>query len=217
MDSTATDTSSLTPKYCAHPNCGKLLTQHKNEALSKFKRRAHCDEVCSKSNPNLRKRQSEEYAKAREEEGRECEICGGTFYRTVHQSRNTFNDKLTCSNKCAYKLRMRNKRAEAEAQPKICANPNCGKPFTRHVGQESESNFKARQTCSRKCGGALRTSRKQPRTANPKPKPKDTTSVPKLAPIKPAREIPPAPPSEGEVIVVWRPESWGGPYKRRVS
>lgn len=185
---------------------------HEGEAPSKFKRRRHCNSECSKTNPLRHVERSEEIEKNRLQEKKTCSICSGRFTRHKHESRPAFEKRPTCSRTCAGKKRSQDNLEENLKHPRVCENKECGKTFYRHGGVESWEKFKARKTCSEDCGHANRRKDgwKEKKTVTLR------DGVGKLPPITPlARHIPEAP--QLTEVEVWRPESWGGPYKRKVS
>lgn len=211
-EETNVDTLPSTEKHCAHPDCGKLLQQRPDEHPSKYKRRRHCNEKCSKSNRVVHKRQSDRATEARLKETRKCEQCEAKFHRGVGESRSVFLKRPTCSKACGA-LRRRAQTQEKILQDfKICENPDCKKKFYRRHRTETNVKFKKRKTCGQECGQVVRLAGHGWTKKERRPKPE----VRKLPPVTPlAREIPDAP--KPEITTIWRPESWGGPRQIKVS
>lgn len=220
MDTTLEDTSSPTGRLCKHPNCQKPLIKNEGESQSRYEVRKYCNAACFKTDPDLRKAQRDTFTAIRESECKNCEICKKSFHRNKNEARAIFNDRPTCSRPCAAKKRSLEFEAEILNHPKTCTNTDCGKTFYRRLKTETKEKFNQRETCSISCNNAKRRQNskhdweKKTRRSSFSTKKEETIST--LPPSEPlAREIPDAP--TVDTVVVWRPESWGGSYMRRVS
>lgn len=203
--------SSSTTRVCWHPDCKKPLVRRKDERKNSFERRRHCDYSCAQSNPLRRKKQAEEYARTRDEEKKNCGFCSSSFTRRRGEARADFLHRLTCSRKCADDKRKAERREQIAKEKKICKV--CKGEFTRDVDRkhiESPASFKQRETCGPSC----RTSKKK--EEHPWEKKGSGGGKPSLPPVSECpTPIPEAP--KPKMVEVWRPASWGGPFKRKVS
>jgi len=215
MDTTIEDISTPTLRLCWKPTCQKPLVRRKGEAQSSFEKRKHCDMSCSKTNPLIRQPQKEEFARQRESETKNCEVCGKEFCRGKNESRSVFVNRVTCSHLCSGAKRSRDFQMEIDKYPKICANVECKKTFYRRIRGESKVRFAKREACCQKCEAA----RRQANSKHPwkkKPRRPPAAPAPTLPPVGACpTDIPEAP--KPTVVKVWRPESWGGSYLREVS
>lgn len=225
MDTTTEDTSSPTVRLCKHPQCQKPLFRRKGEAASSFKKRSHCNSTCFKTNPNLRKAQSDAFAAIREAHRKDCVICEKTFHRNKNESITVFDERPTCSRQCAAEKRSREFKEEVLKHPKTCANEECGKLFYRRLRSETKEKFAIRETCSIQCNNAKRKQKNAHKWQNKPRRPSSSSSSRKKAAtvstLPPTSDcpvdIPDAPKVKSDTVVVWRPESWGGPIVRKVS
>ena len=219
MDSTTLDISPVGDRYCRKPTCKKLLTIRPEEQPSKFVRRVHCDEECSKTNPDLHKAQSERFAKERAGVPKKCTVCDKKFYRRNGESRTTFNNRPTCGRKCGDALKVNRKQEEIDAKTKICEYSECKKPFKRHKNGkniESRVRFASRKTCSVACNSAKRAAeakRKRTTSGGSRKKKPVERLLPPSEPMK--FQIPDAPPPPPAPI--WRPANIGRDIRPRVS
>jgi len=204
-------------KYCKKAACRKPLSRRKGEARNRFIKRVYCDGVCLKTDPDLRKAQSDKYTQAREAETRTCKICSGSFHRGKGESRSVFSTRPTCSKQCAGKKNSQMVKEKILSRPKTCQNADCGKTFYRRAKSETWNKFEKRKTCSEPCAHALRRSLSKHSWQK---KSRRSTSEPerKLPPVSPTSiDIPDAPVPQPRVVEVWRPASWGGSYMKEVS
>ena len=197
------------------------MTPRPGEVLSKFERRGHCNDDCARENPLRRKAQSETFRKNREQVPRRvCVVCNENFDRRPTEHTKRYQNRDTCSRLCAQRKSTLDKEQAIQKNPKICVNPLCGKTFYRRLKGESKERFKNRETCSVNCGHINR--RKDPNKlqkdirAVPKSKVRKTQEKVRLPQVQPLKIKIPDPPQPREVTV-WRPESWGGSYTRKIS
>lgn len=199
------------------------------EPRSKYLRRGHCDNECSRQNPERRRKQSERFQKARADlPKRTCVACKGSFSIGDYESASRFLERDTCSRECAAKKRSMDREEEALKNGKVCANPKCGKTFYRRVKGESLPRFEKRKTCSTDCGHISRRIDPDSLAKAPKPKQKKEPQTKKeredekyavestLPPVEPTKIVIPDPPKP-KYERVWRPQSWGGEFLRRIS
>lgn len=206
-EETSSVTSVSDEKHCEHPDCGKLLVRREGERPANFRDRRHCNEQCACTNPLRLAKFRQQAEQNREQEKKNCEVCGGEFHRRHRETRKNFKQRRSCSHACAGALH----RSPKVNQPKkICKV--CGKEFTKRKA-EAHHVFAKRENCSRECGYRGR------KDTHPHERLGSGGGKRPLPPVKPVSvEIPPAPPPKApEEIEVWRPASWGGPYKRKVS
>lgn len=219
------DASDSGKRLCKHPKCQKPLVRRKGEAESSFKKRGHCNATCFRTNPNPRKAQSDAFAAIREAHRKNCVICEKNFHRNKNESLPVFDERPTCSRQCAAEKRSREFKTEVLKHPKICANKECGKTFYRRLKSETLAKFALRETCSIQCNNAKRKQKNEHKWQN-KPRRSVSSSSPRkkavvISTLPPTNDcpvdIPDAPRVERDSVVVWRPESWGGPIVRKVS
>ena len=218
MDTITEDISTSSARLCKKPTCKKPLVKREKESQSAFERRLHCNRECSKTNPLLRQAQKEEYARQRESDTKNCDICAKKFSRGKNESRANFNNRKTCSRPCSHKKLTKNFEEEVLKYPKTCDNVECRKTFYRRLRGETKVRFEKRRACCQKCEAKCRQANSKHPWQKKERRPKETNLVeehklPEVSP--PPTHIPEAP--KPTIVKVWRPQSWGGEFYREVS
>jgi hypothetical protein len=104
-----------------------------------------------------------------------------------------------CSRACVATFARSQAEGEKSAAVVIKSCEGCGEGYERRE-KEKASDFRKRRFCSKHCSTKYANSCRDYGMGSKPIPPKQT-----IAPIPP-----PPPPTE---VIIWRPESWGGPYK----
>lgn len=185
-------------KFCAHPDCKKVLTRREGESRARFDKRGHCDHVCSRTNPLLHKAQAVKFDERRLTVRKTClySECGKEFYRKMGESKTIFERRETCGTVCARARRRQRASLQRESEKRICGC--CGEKYIRKQG-ETVGRFRVRKNCSEYCGNQNKSAPQKGSKKGGKP------MLPPVTPL--SRTIPEAP--NPSTVTVWRPESWG--------
>lgn len=205
---------SFPSRLCYNPNCAKPLVQREGELDRRFKERRHCDTHCARTNPLILAEQTAKWDRKREEKKKQCEICEKDFCRGKDETTKVFTNRPTCSKPCAFEKRRREGEEKRKKHSKTCKI--CSESFYRRQ-KETTKVYAKRETCSLKCAqDARRETLVDKKSVNGQIRAAEYEAGSRLPASTPlAREIPGPP--KPEEIEVWRPASWGGPYKRKVS